>query len=161
MKTSRKTSSLFALGIFSVAMIFAVAIMPPSLAEPDEMPATVESTTDGTTIIPLNDNASLEKTVTTLSIPKDNTLPWAYIDGVIENHAEGHPVIIQFFNEESGENPIHVAQVDVNDDGSYEYKFRVRDVDLKTGEATDIFEGNYIVKIFKVIDFTQENLDTI
>ena len=162
--SGKATIPILALGLFSIAMIFAVALMPYSLAESE----TTNTATNGmyaseisTTVTPLSDGTSLEKTVTTLSIPKDNTLPWAYIDGTIEDHAEGHPVIIQFFNEEGGENPIHVAQVDVNDDGSYEYKFRVRDVNLKTGEATDIFEGNYTVKIFKVIDSAQENLDAV
>ena len=56
---------------------------------------------------------------------------------------------------------MHVAQVDVEEDGSYEYMFRVRDVDLQTGVATDIFEGDYTIKIFKVIDLTQDNLDAI
>ena len=148
---SRKTSAIFALGIFSVVMILTVAVMPYSLAESDEMPITETSSTDTTTIVPLTDETHLEKTVTTLNIPEDNTLPWAYVDGIIKNHVEGHPVIIQFFNEDGGENPIHVAQVDVNDDGSYEYKFRVRDVNLETGEATNIFEGRYTVKIFKVV----------
>ena len=155
MKSSRQTLSLFALGIFSVAVIFAVAIIPYSLAESDRIPA-AETSTDTTTIVSLNDGTSLENTVTTLSIPEDNTLPWAYVEGIIENHAEGHPVIIQFFNEDGGENPIHVAQVDVNDDGSYEYKFRVRDVNLETGEVTNIFKGEYAVKIFKVINSPQD-----
>jgi len=163
MKASRNTTILiFTLGLFSVGMVFAVAMMPHSLAEATNAEineTSVQETT--TTVTPLDDGTSLEKTVTTLSIPKDNTLPWAYIDGTIENHAEGHPVIIQFFNEEGGENPIHVAQVDVNDDGSYEYKFRVRDVNLETGVATDIFEGEYTVKIFKVIDSAQNSMDAI
>jgi len=159
MKMSRKTSSVFALGVFSLMMILTVAVVPYSLAESNEMPATETSSKD-TATIPLTDETYLKKTVTTLNIPEDNTLPWAYIDGTIKNHAAGHPVIIQFFNEGGGESPIHVAQVDVNDDGSYEYKFRVRDVNLETGEATNIFEGRYTIKIFKVVTL-QNSMDAI
>jgi hypothetical protein len=39
-------------------------------------------------------------------------------------------------------------------DGSYEYKFRVKNLDHNTGEFTDIFHGEYTVKIFKVIPNT-------
>ena len=162
--SGKATIPILTFGLFSVAMIFAVALMPYSLAESE---ATNAATNDmpapkiTTTVTPLDDGMSLEKTVTTISIPRDNMLPWAYVDGTIENHAEGHPVIIQFFNEEGGDVPIHVAQVDVKDDGSYEYKFRVRDVNLQTGEVTNIFEGDYTVKIFKVINSPQENSDTI
>jgi len=70
-------------------------------------------------------------------------------------------VIIQFFNEENGDDPIHVAQAEVNGDNTYEYKFRVRNVNLETGEATNIFEGDYTVKIFKVVNSPQKELDTI
>lgn len=160
--SGKATIPILTLGLFSIVMIFAVALMPHSQAEAtnaatNEMP--MPETT--TTVTPLDDGTSLEKTVTTINIPKDNTLPWAFVDGAIENHAEGHPVIIQFFNEKSGNDPMHVAQVDVEEDGSYEYMFRVRDVNLQTGVATDIFEGDYTVKIFKVIDLTQDNLDAI
>ncbi len=55
-------------------------------------------------------------------------------------------MIIQIFK--NGE-PIHFAQTDVKKDGSYEYKFRVRDV--SESKVTKIFEGDYIVKIFKVV----------
>ena len=99
--SGKATIPILTLGLFSVVMIFAVALMPHSLAESEatnaatnEMPMP-EATT---TVTPLDDGTSLEKTVTTINIPKDNTLPWAFVDGTIENHAEGHPVIIQFFN---------------------------------------------------------------
>ena len=44
-----------------------------------------------------------------------------------------------------------MAQVDTKGDGSYEYKFRVTNIDHNTGEVTKIFDGEYTVKIFKVI----------
>lgn len=165
MRASRKTTMpILTLGLLSVAMIFAIALMPHSLAESEATNAATNEMSAPetiTSVTPLDDGTSLEKTVTTLSIPKDNTLPWAFVDGTIENHAEGHPVIIQFFNEESGDDPMHVAQVEVEEDGSYEYMFRVRGVNLETGVATDIFEGDYAVKIFKVINSAQNNLDAV
>ena len=60
MKASRQTLSVFALGIFSVAVIFAVAIMPYSLAESDRIPA-AETSTDTTTIVSLNDGVPVLK----------------------------------------------------------------------------------------------------
>lgn len=110
------------------------------------------------TVTSLYDDTSIEKTVSVMSVPKDNTLPWGTVRGTIDDPAQGYPVIIQFFK---GEDPVHVAQVDVKGDGSYEYKFRVRDVNLETGKVTNIFEGNYLVKIFKVVNSPQNNLDTI
>ncbi|MDH3502757.1 MAG: hypothetical protein OEL69_09700 [Nitrosopumilus sp.] len=107
--------------------------------------------TSQTTTTPLDDKLSIEKTVMMLTIPESNTLPWAFVEGKIKNHALDFPVIIQFFDEDSHDKPIHIAQTEVNEDGSYEYKFRVRDVDPKTGEITNIFEGSYTVKVFKVI----------
>jgi len=110
------------------------------------------------TVTSLYDETSIEKIVSVMSVPKDNTLPWGTVRGTIDDPAQGYPVIIQFFK---GEDPVHVAQVDVKGDGSYEYKFRVRDVNLETGKVTNIFEGNYLVKIFKVVNSPQNNLDTI
>ncbi len=43
----------------------------------------------------------------------------------------------------------NVAQVNVDDENAYEYKFRVRTVDQ--GRTNNIFEGDYTVKIFKVV----------
>ena len=112
-----------------------------------------------TTVTPLDDELSLEETVMTLVIPENNTLPWAFIEGKIQNPAPDFPVIIQFFNEESGNDPIHVAQTEVNDDNSYEYQFRVRDVNVQTGQTINIFEGMYTIKVFKVV-ISQNNLDS-
>jgi hypothetical protein len=64
-------------------------------------------------------------------------------------------VIIQIFK---GEDPVHFAQVDVKGDGSFEYKFRVRNVDNNTGEVINIFQGDYTVSIFRIIP---NNLETI
>ena len=99
-----------------------------------------------TTIIPLDSSTGLEKTVIPFSAPKNNKLPWGFVEGKIASPVEGHPVIIQIYK--NGE-AIHFAQTDVKEDGTYEYKFRVRDV--TDGKVTRIFEGDYTVKIFKVV----------
>ena len=100
------------------------------------------------TITPINEKISLEETITTMYVPEDNKLPWGSVRGEAGDVAERYPVIIQFYK---GEDPVHFAQVNVKGDGSYEYKFRVRNVDSETGEAINIFQGQYIVKIYKVI----------
>lgn len=114
-----------------------------------------------TTVTVLDDELSIEETVMTLTISEDNTLPWAFVEGKIKNHAPDFPVIIQFFEEDgnNGDGPIHVAQTEVSDDGSYEYKFRVKDMDTKTGKTVNVFEGIYMVKIFKVV-ISQNDLDS-
>lgn len=98
------------------------------------------------TITPIDESIGLEKTIVPFSAPKNNKLPWGFVEGKIANPVEGYPVIIQIYK--TGE-AIHFAQTDVNEDGTYEYKFRVRDV--TDGKVTKIFEGDYTVKIFKVV----------
>lgn len=114
-------------------------------------PTAIAETT--TTITPINDEVSLKKTVIPMDIPEDNKFPWGAVRGQASEYAERYPVIIQIFK---GEDPVHFAQVDVKGDGSFEYKFRVRNVDANTGEATNIFEGQYTVNIFRVIPNSNE-----
>lgn len=99
-------------------------------------------------ISPINDEISLQKTIATMHIPEDKSLLWGKVKGDASDFVERYPVIIQFFK---GDEPVHVAQVKVKGDGSYEYKFKIRNTDQNTGEIVDIFEGKYTVKIFKVI----------
>jgi len=99
-----------------------------------------------TTITPINSSIGIEKTVMPFHTPKENKLPWAFVEGKITNHVEGHPVIIQIYK--NGE-AVRFAQTDVNKDGSYEYRFRVRDV--TSDIVTKVFDGDYTVKIFKVV----------
>ncbi len=103
------------------------------------------------TVTPINEEISLQKTITTMSIPQDNKLPWGAVKGAASDYVERYPVIIQFYK---GEDPVHFTQVDVKGDGSYEYKFRVRNLDSTTGEFVNIFEGDYTVIIFRVIPNT-------
>ncbi len=117
------------------------------------IPTSFSQSSEETTITPINEKVSLETTITIMSVPADNTFPWGTVHGMISDPAERYPVIIQFFKDNE---PVHIAQVDVKGDGSYDYKFRVRSVD--DGKITNIFEGDYEVRIFKVINNPQNEL---
>ncbi len=106
-----------------------------------------------TETIPLNGITALEKTTVFFHSPEDNKLPWAYVEGNVANHVEGYPVIIQVFKDGGA---VHFAQTNVESDGDYEYKFRV--LNSHDGITTKIFEGDYSVKIFKVVYVNSENL---
>ena len=106
-----------------------------------------------TEIISLGDIMALEKSTIFFHSPEENSLPWAYVEGKIANHVEGYPVIIQIFKENDA---VHFAQTNVNSNGSYEYKFRV--LNSENGITTKIFDGDYSVKIFKVVYLNQESL---
>ena len=100
-----------------------------------------------TELIPLNGEIAIEKTILSLHASSDNTLPWGFVEGKIANHVSSYPVIIQIYDDDG--DATHFAQTDVEEDGSYEYRFRVLNVD--NGEVINIFEGDYVVKIFKVV----------
>lgn len=101
-----------------------------------------------TTNTPLHDGTTRVKTIVGMTIPENNTHPWGFVEGTIDNPASGHPVIIQFFRS-LDDIPIHIAQIDVNPDNSFNYRFRVLSID--DGITTHIFEGDYFVKIFKTV----------
>lgn len=116
-----------------------------------------------TEIIPITNSIGIEKSTIQMNIPKDNQIPWGYVEGKIRNHVSDYPVIIQIFdNDESftGNNhgAVHFAQTPVSDDGLYEYKFRV--LNSNQGQTEYIFDGSYTVKIFKVV-YLDPNLDAI
>jgi len=108
-----------------------------------------------TTISPINEEISLKKTVIPMSIPDDNIFPWGSIRGQASENAERYPIIIQIFK---GEDPVHFAQVDARGDGSFEYKFRIKNIDSETGEMINIFQGEYTVNIFRVIPNIDESM---
>jgi hypothetical protein len=115
------------------------------------IPSNISATSEPSeeiTITPIDDKISLEKKTATMYIPENKSFVWGTVKGEPSDYVERYPVIIQFFK---GEEPVHVAQVKVKGDGSYEYKFRIRNVDQTTGEVLDIFHGEYTVKMFKVI----------
>ena len=111
-------------------------------------------------IIPIQsfaDDASvLEETTIQMSIPSDNKLPWGFVEGKTASHVQDHPVIIQIYKEGK---PVHFAQVPVNDDGTYQYRFRV--LDVTDNKTIRIFEGDYTVKIFKVINLDSSYVDSL
>ncbi len=125
------------IGFLSAAVIFTALMSTIS---------SVDAATN-TEIIPLNGEIAIEKTILSLHASPDNTLPWGFVEGKIANHVSSYPVIIQIYNDDG--DATHFAQTDVEEDGSYEYRFRVRNVD--NGEVINIFEGDYVVKIFKVV----------
>ena len=93
------------LGIFAgLFLLVAMIGMSPSFAD------------SNTTILYTNNGIQLTETIVPMTISSDNTLPWGFIEGTIENHAEGHPVIIQIYQNDE---PIHFAQTVVNENGSY------------------------------------------
>jgi len=99
---------------------------------------------------------TIEEKQIKMTIPPGNTLPWAFVEGTAQNTVDGHPVIIQIYKDEK---PVRFAQVNINDDGTYQYKFRVRDV--TDNKVTNIFEGDYTVKIFKTVNLDADYLNDI
>ena len=115
------------------------------------IPGNIFAESNQITVTSINEEISLEKTITTMSIPENNKLPWGTVIGDASDVAERYPIIIQFYK---GEDAVHFAQIDSKGDGSYEYKFRVRSLDSNSGEFVNIFQGDYTVKIYKVIPNT-------
>ena len=142
--STRSFAMLCLFGVFSVAL--ASSFDNSVYAEPSQ-----------TTVTKIDDEKSLEKTVTVMSVPEDNRLPWGSVYGKVNDPVQGYPVIIQFFKSIE-EDPIHVAQVNLKGDNSYEYKFRV--LSIEGDSVTHFFEGDYQVKIFKVVNTPVDNLDS-
>ena len=132
------------IAVFSGLFVLVAMIgMSPSFAH-EESHTEILSTSDG---------IQLTKTTVSMHISPDNTLPWGFIEGTVANHADGFPVIVQIYQNNE---PFHFAQTDVNEDGTYEYKFRAKNVN---GENTvNIYEGDYEVRIFKSIQIAGTNL---
>ena len=130
------------IGIFAGLFVLVAMIgISPSFAD------------SNTTILSTNNGIQLTKTVVSMTISSDNTMPWGFVEGTVENYAEGHPVIVQIYQNDE---PIHFAQIDVNEDGTYEYKFRARNID--GDNVVNVYEGDYEVKIFKSLQITGKNL---
>ena len=134
-------SSIFL--IASIMAIFAIMTIPDDIS--------AETNQNIITVTPINEKISLQETVTTMNIPQDNELPWGAVKGAASDYVESYPVIIQIYK---GEDPVHFSQADVREDGSYEYKFRIKNLDSNTGEIVNVFEGDYTVNIFRVIPNT-------
>lgn len=144
---TRNTKSLATLCFFGITLSLSIFLLDvPVFAEKSQ-----------TTVLKLDAEVSLEKTVTVMSIPENNTMPWGAVKGKVNDPSQGYLVIIQFFKSIE-EDPIHVAQVNLKGNDSFEYKFRVLSIDK--GNVTHFFEGDYTVKIFKVINTPQDDLDS-
>ena len=130
------------IGIFAGLFVLVAMIgMSPSFAD------------SNTTVISTDNGIQLTKTVVPMIVSSDNIMPWGFIEGTVDNYAEGYPVIVQIYQNDE---PIHFAQTDVNEDGTYEYKFRVRNID--GDNVVNVYEGDYEVKIFKSKQITGKNL---
>jgi hypothetical protein len=124
-----------------------------------------ENTVSHTELLPLSDSIGLEKTTLVMNVPENNHLPWGYVEGKISNPVLEYPVIIQIYDindykeldlsnledknlvNEIG--AVHFAQTNVNNDGTYQHQFRVLWYDANGDK--NYLEGDYIVKIFKVV----------
>ena len=115
----------------------------------DDMNKPEKNFSDSTQNIKINDNTSIKKSTAVLKIPANNTIPWGTITGTVTNPAVGHPVIIQFFKS-LDDSPVHVAQVNLNDDNTFEYRFRVFSID--DGITTHFFSGDYFIKVFSTVN---------
>jgi len=138
----KKTTLLLANGIVGIVLI---SLFSNSFA--DEQFSNTE-------VISIDGNIGIEKTTLTFSVPNDNNLLWAFVEGKIANPVLDYPVIIQIYDNDdqitgNDVGAVHFAQADVSEDGTYEYKFRVKDIDGE--KIVNIFEGDYTVIIFKVV----------
>lgn len=141
----------------ALAAVSADAVLPQAYAHPH--PEVLPASSDGgsaaaaphgprTETTALSAGIGLERTSLAFHAPSANTLPWGFVEGTVANPVPGHPVIIQMYADDGS--AVHFAQVGVADDGSYEYKFRVRNVG-PDGEATQLFTGDYTVAVYKVV----------
>jgi hypothetical protein len=137
-------------GLFVVIVMTLLLIIPISTIEANLQTVTSANSNvhePKTEVIPLDETIGIQKTIILMHVSSDNTLPWGFVEGKIANFVPGYPVIIQIYDKNG--DPFHFAQTDVADDGSYEYRFRVRNVD--NDKVIQIFEGDYYVNIFKVV----------
>ena len=147
MNKNNMTIGLVAVTIMMTTFLLASLPLVEAHPHPDTTEADSHTHEPQTELIPIDGTIGIQKTILTMHASKDNTLPWGFVEGKIASPALSYPVIIQIYDVH-GE-ATHFAQTSVNEDGTYEYKFRVRNVDA--GEVINIFEGDYVVKIFKVV----------
>ena len=130
----------FLIGFGLAALVALLGMFPNSTSSVSEEFPSIP------TLVSKDNSVVLQQKIISMHIPEDNTLPWGFVEGKVINPAEGYPVIIQIYK--NGD-PVHFAQTDVREDGSYEYKFRARNVD--GDQVINIFQGDYTVKIFKTV----------
>ena len=128
----------------TIALVTAAVLIGSLMSSSTSFADEQESQTE---IISIDGTIGIEKTTVSLFASSDNILPWGFVEGKILNHVSDYPVIIQIYDSEG--DAVHFAQTNVEDDGSYEYRFRV--LSINDNQIIKIFEGDYSVKIFKVI----------
>lgn len=128
----------------TIALVTAAVLIGSLMSTSTSFADEQESQTE---IISIDGTIGIEKTTVSLFASSDNILPWGFVEGKIQNHVSDYPVIIQIYDSEG--DAVHFAQTNVEDDGSYEYRFRV--LSINDNQVIKIFEGDYSVKIFKVI----------
>jgi hypothetical protein len=128
----------------TIALVTAAVLIGSLMSTSTSFADEQESQTE---IISIDGTIGIEKTTVSLFASSDNILPWGFVEGKILNHVSDYPVIIQIYDSEG--DAVHFAQTNVEDDGSYEYRFRV--LGINDNQVIKIFEGDYSVKIFKVI----------
>ena len=142
--------------LLSMLLVISIMSLIPSLAFAHPLPGQFlingHSHEPQTETIPLSASIGLEKTTIFFHAPENNQLPWGFVEGNVANHVSGYPVIIQIFK--NGE-PVHFAQTNVENDGDYEYRFRV--LNSNGDDTNKIFEGDYSVRIFKVVYLNQNS----
>ena len=113
---------IFTITILSLIVLFSTSTL--ALAHPHEGNILINEHIHQplTEYIPLNGLIGLEKTSLIFHVPEDNTNPWGFVEGKIANPVSDYPVIIQIYDDDDA---VHFAQTYVNEDGTYEYNFRV------------------------------------
>ena len=147
------SQKLYAIAILSVIVIFSSSSFVFAHPHPGQILINGHTHQPQTEYIPINGIIGLEKTSIIFHTPEENSLPWGFVEGKIDNPVEGYPVIIQIFKNDEA---VHFAQTDVNENGNYEYKFRV--LNVENNQTTKIFDGDYHITIFKVVYLDQSNL---
>jgi len=140
--------------ILTVAILLSIS-MGSAFAHPHSGPTLVDDHSHeyNTETVSMGGMMALEKSTIIFHSPEENSLPWAFVEGKIQNHVEGYPVIIQIFKDNDA---VHFAQTNVGQNGEYEYKFRV--LNSENGKTSKIFQGHYTVNVFKVVYLSPENL---
>ena len=146
-------NSIFAISILSLIVVFSSSSFVFAHPHQGQIPIDNHTHQPQTEYIPLNGLIGIEKTSLTFHASEENSLPWAFVEGKIANPAAGYPVIIQIYKNDEA---VHFAQTDVDENGNYEYKFRV--LNIEDGKTNKLFDGDYNVVIFKVVYSNQGNL---
>lgn len=147
-----KNQHVWAITILSVIVVFSSSSSVFAHPHPGQNFIDSHTHESQTEYFPINGIIGIEKTSILFHSPQENSFPWGFVEGKIANPVKGYPVIIQIFNNDE---PVHFAQTEVAEDGTYEYRFRV--LNVENNQTIKIFAGDYYVTIFKVVYLDQSN----